>query len=257
MQNIIWRLANALLLVAIFTPYYADATDKKSAGGSVWKQWYLLSRGGEVSGVIQETLEYFKDNNEYRLQQLIIERNLGGPITTYVQSTVAKDQDLTPVAFYVKRRAGGSIDIAEGIRSGNELGIRIHVGTENKVPEILLQPLNQGLTLGAFASLRVHQLDHAAKKSSSAKAAKLEFPVLLEELEDGKIPPKTTLTAKPADASLTQVINGSKCRAFSVDYGGIAALWWVSDKGMLCRARVPSLESELEATTEEKAKAAL
>lgn len=225
------------------------------AGGdkaALWHEWYTFTRGGAPAGYYEELVERKPGTNEVSFTQRIVEAGALGGGNTFVHSVANDDDRTSPVSFYVKKRSRTTIDIFEGIMSGTEMGVRIHVGADNSVPDTNLWKITPSSILGAFVP---YYLAKQWKRGGFKKAKEIKFEALLEEGDENR---KFTPAKVKASASETIVkVLKENCREYKLRFNDIPAIWWVTDAGKLCKMTIPSLEVNLTLETRERAKAFL
>jgi hypothetical protein len=209
----------------------------------VWREWYTFTRGGQPSGFYIEN--FHRKPGLLVIEQVIVERGPSGLIETFVHSEAKDNESLSPASFYVKKRQARTVDVYEAIVNESEIGFRIHVGQDNKIPITTLEPIRKNAIFGSFVP------QFLAKIGPNKTQQKLTFESLLEEGEEGKFP-FAKMEAEPVQTQMR--IGKENCREYKLTFNGIPATWWVTSAGKLCRMLIPSLGSELKISSEAEAR---
>ena len=232
-----------ILSVLIFISAPVSCLGSGKAEMPIWREWYTFTRGGIPSGFYVEN--FHRKPGLLVIEQVIFERSATGITETFVHSEANDNASASPASFYVKKRQLGSVDVYEGIVSGKEIGIRIHVGQENKIPATTLEPLKPGVVFGAFVPYFL------SKMGTNKAQQQAKFESLLEEGDERKF---TTAKITAASVATTLKVGKETCSEYRLTFNEIPASWWVTSAGKLCQMLIPSLGSELRISTESEAK---
>lgn len=228
-----------LTLLPLTTSAFAAPTE------TLWQEWYLISRKGQAMSYFKEVAEKRPGEKQVAVTQSWVEKM--GPRSEVYIGSVASEDNLTPVAFFVERK-GGKPYKTDGRIDQGKLLVTFKPGTPGQSKN------KESTSIGANTYLSSLVPMVIARRVSAGKSGAFPFTAIVEDGGDMNVEIKKG-EANPQGK--TRKIGKNTCRLSLVQFNGESQEWWITSAGKVCLVEFPENGTKMELSSEAAVKKAL